>query len=261
MKRIGLITGASSGLGATYARTLGNPTEAPVKLDELWLVARRRDRLEALARELPLSTRVLALDLESEAVWGELYRELNRANVDIALLVNAAGLGRLGDFATIEPTDHRSMLRINIEALTLMNQLVLPFLTSDARILNIASVAGFLPQTHFNVYAATKAYVIAHSRALNDELKARGITVTAVCPGPMETEFFIHATPEQQEGRASSIKRLGIEAPQTVVDRSLRASLRKRDLVVTGFVGKLLHVASRIIPHRFILWIEQQLGM
>lgn len=266
-KRIAIITGASSGLGAEYARQLAVHDDVRAAgLDEFWLIARREDRLHQLAKTLRLPSRVLALDLSTNEGLEQVKRELETQQPEVLFLINSAGFGKTAAFADIDIEVHQRMIRLNIEATTLLCQLVLPYLVKGSRILNIASVGGFMPQTHFNVYSASKAYVISFSRALNDELKARGIHVTAVCPGPMETEFFDVTSDGQKEQTERAlytrkIKDLGLEDPQKVVALTLRKSLKGKDMVVTSLVGKLLLFVSRIMPHRFVLWVEHKMGM
>lgn len=264
--RIAIITGASSGLGAEYARQIDAERKPGGGPDEIWLLARRRDRLKALSETLNTPCRIFDLDLTEEDSLAVLADELKGSGAAVKLLVNSAGFGQVGAFAGIEADTHRSMLRLNVEVLTMLCDLVIPYLTEGSRIINVASVAGFMPQTNFNVYAASKAYVIRFSRALNDELKARGIHVTAVCPGPMETEFFSIAgrsetSADENQRIADRIKSIGLEDPVKVVRSSLKRSHRGRDMAVTGIMGKLLRVTGKLVPHRFVLWAERLIGM
>lgn len=265
-KRIAIITGASSGLGAEYARQVDADRAPGQELDEIWLVARRLDRLEALAATLDTPCRIFDLDLTEENALPILADELSEADITVKLLVNSAGFGQVGAFAGIDADIHRSMLRLNVEVLTMLCDLVMPYLAEGSGIINVASVAGFMPQTNFNVYAASKAYVIRFSRALNDELKRRGIHVTAVCPGPMETEFFTVAgrsgsSAEENQRIAGKIKSIGLEDPVKVVRLSLKHLQLGRDMAVTGIMGKLLRVVGKLVPHRFVLWAERMIGM
>lgn len=266
-RKIAIITGASSGLGEEYAKQIAvDETLISRGLAELWLVARREDRLEELADNLPIETRIFALDLTEESSFYTLEEALRTEPVDVLVLVNSAGFGQVGPFTRIPSEVHQSMLRLNVEALTLLSQIVLPYLIEGSIILNIASVAGFMPQTNFNVYSASKSYVIRFSRALHDELKDKNIHVTAVCPGPMETEFFDVAgrnnNPEDDSSRITQkIKDIGVESPERVVAVSLRRALRGKDMSVTGFAGKILRVVGKVVPHGIVLWIERKMGM
>ena len=186
-----LITGASSGLGAEFARQL-----APYA-SRLLLVARRNDRLEALRSELEALHPELVVLIYSADLAGEDQRVafvgwVRAQGVKVDFLVNNAGLGDHGEFLTSDWERVKSMLDVNISALTHLTHLLLPAMVEGGRaaILNVSSVASFFPLPKMAVYSATKAYVTSFSEALAMELRPRGISVTALCPGPVPTEFF-----------------------------------------------------------------------
>jgi short-subunit dehydrogenase len=185
-----LITGASAGLGEEYARQL-----AP-RVMHLVLVARRADRLEILATEIraefpDTAVTVIAADLAESADRLHLVDVLNAGGLMPDLLVNNAGLGDYGEFATAEWSRLETMLRVNIEALTHLTHLLVPAMRRNGggAVINLSSLASLLPIPDFAVYAATKAYVTSFSEALRIELREHGIRVLAVCPGPVHTEF------------------------------------------------------------------------
>ncbi|PWU09124.1 MAG: hypothetical protein C5B47_03815, partial [Verrucomicrobia bacterium] len=197
-----LITGASSGLGEEFAYQL-----APLA-KTLILVARRSDRLEALRANLlaqhpACSVVTCSVDLAQETERERLALWLQEQELSINFLINNAGLGDHGEFATAQWPRVRAMLDINIAALTHLIQLLLPTLlrTTRAAVLNVSSVAGFFPLPNMAVYAATKAYVTSFSEALAMELRPQGITVTALCPGPVPTGFFEVAARPYEEPR------------------------------------------------------------
>ncbi len=186
-----LVTGASSGLGSEFARQL-----AP-HASRIVLVARRNDRLEELASTLrhlhpPLDIRVFATDLACHDRRSALVDWLASEQIHVDFLVNNAGLGDHGEFASGDWNRIQAMLDVNIHALTHLTHALVDRMLVNGRaaILNVSSVAGFFPIPHMAVYAATKAYVTSFSEALGIELRPRGITVTALCPGPVPTEFF-----------------------------------------------------------------------
>lgn len=251
--QLAIVTGASSGLGQELARLLA----AEKKADEIWLIARREDRLQALAAELPVPCRVLAGDLCEPAFQDRLRLALAERGALVQTLVNSAGFGKMGSAESIGEAASAGMVELNCTALTRLCSMCLPHMKEGGRIINIASVAAFLPQPNFAVYAATKAYVLSYSRALARELKKRGITVTAVCPNPMETEFFDRAGGKKQ---VSAIKKIGVEPVEKVAELALRRASRGKDLSLYCFPAKLIHVVSRILPHRFILWAEHFMG-
>lgn len=188
--RIALITGASSGLGREYARLAAKQGA----YDEIWAVARREERLRALADELPVPVRALPLDLSQTESIGRLEEALATANADgaleLGLLVNAAGFGKFGTYADLSRDEVDAMIDLNCRALVDITQAALPFMRRGGRIIQIASSASFQPLPGLNVYAASKAFVRSYSRALRFELRGRGIRVTAVCPLWVKTEFI-----------------------------------------------------------------------
>ena len=185
--RIALITGASSGLGREFAKQIPRLYKG---LDELWAVARRTERLKKLEQESPIPVRIFDGDLNRDYIYERIGKELEKQSADIRMLVNAAGFGKMGKFEDIPLADQLSMVDLNCRGLTKMTGICLPYLSRGSRILNVASAAAFSPQPGFAVYAAGKAYVYRFSTALRTELASRGIIVTAVCPGPVDTEFF-----------------------------------------------------------------------
>lgn len=188
-RRIAIITGASSGLGREFVRQIDSSDEE--NFDEIWVIARRRERLEALQKEVITPLRVVPLDLtrsDSIEAFQSLLREENPV---VGLLINAAGFGRIGSYQDISLEDIDNMISLNCRAAVDMTQTTLPFMVSGSRIVEICSTAGFQPFPYLNVYAATKAFLYRYSRALRVELLPRGISVTAVCPyWVKDTEFI-----------------------------------------------------------------------
>jgi len=185
-----LITGASAGIGREFARQLAT------RVRQLVLVARRGERLEQLRQELSarnrhLKVRTRIVDLADSAQLEALIDWLAHEKIEIDLLINNAGLGDLGPFATSDPRRNHEMLLVNVVALTVLTRSLLPHMLvrKRGRILNVSSCAGFLPIPEFAVYAATKAYVNSFTEALRAELRGTGVSVCALCPGPVHTEF------------------------------------------------------------------------
>lgn len=185
--KIAVITGASSGIGREFAVQIARKYG---KLDEIWLVARRKDLMQELEKHLRVPVRIFAMDLADDTDLHQFKEYLEEYNPDIKLLVNCAGFGKIGRIDSQDVIEQGNMIDVNCRALTIFTGLCLPYISTHSRIINIASAAAFSPQPNFAVYAATKAYVLSYSRALNVELKDRQITVTCVCPGPVDTEFF-----------------------------------------------------------------------
>ena len=185
-----LITGASAGIGREFARQLGG------RVRSLILIARREERLNELRDELNQRYPKLAIsfrktDLADLAQLNELLAWLDHERIEVDLLINNAGLGDSGAFATSNPIRNEQMILVNIGALTALTRHLLPRMIARGHggILNISSSAGFLPIPGSAVYAATKAYVTSLSEALRAELRGTGVNVCAVCPGPVATEF------------------------------------------------------------------------
>ena len=217
MRNIALVTGASSGMGKEFVREIAKKYKG---LDEIWVIARRKDRLRELKKEI-VGTRVrmLPLDLTKEESFERLTKVLAKEQPDVRILVNASGYGISGPFEFQTEEDASGMVRLNCEALTRVTYLVLPYLRRGSFIYQIASSAGFAPQPGFTVYAATKAYVKSFSIALRQELSWREIKVTAVCPGPVKTEFFDRAY-EQEEMKF--YKKFVMADPKKVVRKAIR---------------------------------------
>lgn len=247
--KIALITGASSGLGREAVIQIADRFGG---LDEIWAVARRRERMAELRHKLPVPLRILALDLLDEDTLSELTRELRMKNPEVKILVNSAGYGKIGKVGTIPPADTTGMVRLNCEMLCAVTQMVLPYMTDNSRIIQLASSAAFLPQPGFAVYAATKAFVLSYSRALHIELMPRRIGVTAVCPGPVRTEFFDVA---ETTGKMPLYKKLTMANPKKVVRLALRDSMMGKAVSVYGGWMKAFRILSKIVPHGILLRI------
>ncbi|MEI8292753.1 MAG: SDR family oxidoreductase [bacterium] len=246
-----LITGASSGLGAEFARQL-----APLA-SRLVLVARRKDRLEDLSSTLgalhpKLDIRVFEADLSQADSRQRLADWLASEQVGINFLINNAGLGDHGRFESSDWNRIQSMIDVNISALTHLTHLLTGRLIVGGRaaILNVSSVAGFFPLPNMAVYSATKAYVTSLSEALAIELRPRGITVTALCPGPVPTEFFDIATRPGEQDRASHFETFPafVVSPAEAVREGLRAVANDRARVIPGPLLAAAVAAALLIP-------------
>ena len=184
-----VITGASAGLGAEFTRQLVR--EFP-EIEEFWLIARRVGKLEELAQQFPEKKFVcMGLNLLDPKSFRYLGEKLAEQKADVRVLVNNAGCGTTGNIgSSASPADVMRVVDLNVRALTMVTQTVVPFMTRGAKIINVSSIAAFCPTPRMTVYSASKAYVSAFTGGLADELRPKGITVTAVCPGPMATEFL-----------------------------------------------------------------------
>jgi short-subunit dehydrogenase len=244
-----LITGASAGIGREFARQL-----APA-VNTMILVARRNDRLEALELELKIINPKLEvfcrqLDLRDQAALERFCNWLDESALSVDLLVNNAGLGDRGAFIDSEWERVHAMLQVNIEALTYLTYRILPSMRKSGcgAILNVSSSASLVPVPHFAVYAATKAYVTSFSEALRAELRHANISVTALCPGPVPTEFSDVANREPQVNTTSTTRDLFSVPVQEVVRSALDAVSRDRARVIPGTLMNLAMALVAFLP-------------
>lgn len=243
--KIAVVTGASSGIGKEFAKQI---SARYGKLDEIWIIARRKELLEELQEELRNDVRIFAMDLTNSEDMKQFEEYLKTYNPEIKLLVNCAGYGKVGKFEELDIYEQIGMIDLNCKALTLFTGICLPYISSHSRIINVASAAAFCPQPRFNVYAATKSYVLSFSRALNNELKERKITVTSVCPGPVDTEFF-----EIAGDNGSEIKKKMRVKAEKVVDKAIKDAALGNELSVYGAVMKTAELGSKIVPHKLLM--------
>lgn len=249
MKNIAIVTGASSGLGREFVRQI---CRSKVYIfDEIWIIARRKDRLKAIAKKYKEHTfRIFTYDLALKEDLEDYKELLEEENPNVKLLINNAGLGKIGQFDAISLEETMNMVDVNMSALTYLTYVTLKYMKKSSEIIQVASSAAFLPQPQFAVYAATKSYVLSVSRALHHELKPRGIQVMAVCPGPVETEFFKVAANNQVP---KSFKKFFFEPAHRVVGRAFMDVRAGKEVSIQGFSMKALQVIGKVIPHRWIL--------
>lgn len=251
MKKIIVVTGASSGMGVCFARQL-----ACEKPDELWIVARRKERLENLKKEIESekSVKVRVVDIDVSGSEGArrfkaiLDVERDSGDFEISVLVNNAGFGTYGEFADTDTDREMEMVDLNCTSLTGITGFALPYMKKGSRIINTASLASFLPLGNFAVYGASKAYVLSLSVALAAELKPRGISVTALCPGPVSTEFANVASKGAREKVRHGL------SPEKTVEHAIKASRRGRLYSMRFFKWKIQAWASPYVNRYLGAW-------
>lgn len=252
--KIAVITGASSGMGREMALQIADRFS---KIEEIWLIARRKERLEELKGRLPSRIRCFGMDITSEEQRNKLKEALEQEKPDVKILVNSAGYGKIGKIGELTLEEECGMIRLNCEALCAITHMVLPYMRKNSRIIQLASSAAFLPQPGFGIYAATKAFVLSYSRALGAELKGKNIYVTAVCPGPVDTEFFGIA---ETTGSISLYKKLVMANPRKVVSKALRDSGAGKQISVYGLAMNGFRILAKVFPHGPIIDMVERLG-
>lgn len=268
---IAVVTGASSGIGEEILRGLvrergafGSPPFA-----QIWAIARNERRLDELRKELgPERIRIFALDLADPDSLTVIDDALKEEMPTVGLLVNCAGIGRVGPITGQTPGDQRAMITLNCSVPAELTSICLPYIIAAGkdsdkkngpRILNIASSAAFLPQPGFATYAASKSFLLNFSRAINHELRPYHVSSTTVCPGPVSTDFLVHAT-GTPSASFSGIKSLFVARPDKIAARSISAARKGRALLVPGLSQKLLHLVSKVLPARFMMFLSSRLA-
>ncbi len=237
---VALITGASSGLGAEFARQLDSEN-----LSEMWLIARNSEALNKLSDELKTPCRIVVCDLTDEnainAIIGAL---LESEKPEIKYCINNAGFGKIGPLHKLNRKDMTSMVDLNCRAVVHLSHMVIPFMKSGSALIHTSSAASFAPLGGFAVYAATKSFVTSFSYAIEAELKELGIHSIAVCPGPIETNFSANA--HKGSIRSDSVMKKKVD-PAPVIRKALRDTKRKRSISVYGGKFLLMRFLARVV--------------
>ena len=251
---IAIVTGASSGMGREFVLQLSQY----VQVDEIWAIARRQTALETLQADCPVKVRPVPLDLCDEKSFDALSVLLETEKPDVKLLVNAAGFGKFGSFEKIPLSDECRMIDLNCKSLLAVTRTVLPHMGRGSHILQLDSLSAFQPVPYITTYGATKAFVLSYSRAMNRELRPRGIRCMAMNPGWVKTEFFDHAF-KTNNNEIQYFDRL-YEA-KDVVATGLKDLYRSRkDVSIHGFPVRMQVRLVKLLPHSLIMniWQNQQ---
>ena len=252
---IAIVTGASSGMGREFVLQLPEY----VRVDEIWAIARRESALEELKNKVSVPVRPVCLDLLEASSFEKLEAMLEEEKPDVKLLVNAAGFGKFGAYHKVSAADDCRMIDLNCKALVLMTRLCVPYMSSGSHILQLDSLSAFQPVPYITTYGATKAFVLSYSRAMNRELKSRGIRCMAMNPGWVKTEFFDHAFQTNGDGEVQYFDRL-YEAAD-VVKTGLKDLYRSRkDYSVHGLPVQAQVFGVKLLPHSLVMniWQNQQ---
>lgn len=245
-KKIALITGATGGLGYCLLQEL---LKEP--LDEIWAFGRNEERLDSLKKQFGERVRTVRADLTDKEFPALLDGLLTESKPNVAFLVNNAGAGAFKETADYSVGEIASAIDLNCKAAPVVTNICLPYMHGGGRIINICSAAAFQPLPHINFYAASKAFLRSYSRALNAELKPRRITVTAVCPGWIDTNLLIW------ELNGKKVKYPGLVKPDRVAKKAVRDAKKGKDMSVCSLYMKIQHVMVKRLPQKFIMKIWQ----
>lgn len=251
---IAIVTGASSGIGREFVYALDKEN----KYDEIWVIARRRDRLEALKQEVSTPILPIALDLTKEESFHTYRALLTAKKPDVKVLVNGSGFGKFGTYKEIDPEISCEMVDLNCKALVRMTEYTLPYMSAGAHILQLASLSSFQPVPYIGVYGASKAFVLSYSRELNVELRPRGIKVMAICPGWVKTDFFDRSKTDCTD--AVTYFNVLYEAKDVVATAMKDMYKPKKDVSIHGLPVKLQVLGVKLLPYKLVMhiWMKQQ---
>lgn len=242
--RFALITGASSGIGREFARILARDGFSLV------LVARSHHELSALAEDFKnrfgTATLLLPVDLRNHSGAEEIMAALCEHQIELEILINNAGIGSYGEFSSADVRSQLEIIQINVVALTHLTRLILPGMIARGRgiILNVSSTAAYAPGPTMAVYYASKAFVSSFSRAICEEVRGTGVTVTTLCPGPTRTNFQSNAGMR----KSIQLQKFNMMTAERVATLGIRGMLAGKRLVIPGFINQILAVGSRFVP-------------
>ncbi len=250
--KIAIITGASSGMGREFVKQLCSKES----YDEVWVIARRRERLEELQGSVSCKVRAVPLDLTKQEAFEEYKRLLEKEKPVVKTLVNASGYGKFEAFTKLGLKEQLDMIDLNDKALVAVTYLTMPYLSKGSEVYQIGSLSSFQPVPYIAVYGATKAFVLSFTRAVNAENRGRGIKMMAVCPGWVRTEFFDHAVVD--EGVITYYNQFFTS--EQVVKRALKDMKKGKDVSIVGPKIRLQVLATKLLPHKLVMkiWLKQQ---
>lgn len=240
---VAIITGASSGMGREFALQM----ESKEEINEMWLIARRLDRLEELKSELKVETvRIICADLGTEEGINKVREALFEYRPEVSYLINAAGFGNFGAFDQLDEKEVAGMIDLNVKATVLLTHMTVPFMKKGGRIIQLGSGSCFTPLPYFNIYSSSKVFVLHYTKSLNYELKKYGVRATCFCPGWVDTEFLGKSTANGGAPHPKEMKPL--LNCQRVVKGAIKAADKGRSMYVTGWYTKLQHLLFKLVP-------------
>ena len=249
--KIAVITGASSGMGREFVYAIDKEFD----LDEIWVIARRGEKLEELKQQCRTDVRPVAMDLMERENFAKYQAMLEEEKPEIRVLVNAAGFGLFGTFTEMDLSKQLDIIGLNDQALTAMCHLSIPYMPEGSHIINLASNSSWQPVPYINVYGASKAYVMSFSRALGVELRNLGIHVMAVAPGWIKTEFFDHAVHDD------TVKYYDrYYTAEQVIHRAMKDLKKKKAVSIMGLPVRMQVRMVKHLPVSLVMktWCRQQ---
>ena len=255
MKKIIVVTGASSGMGKEFLIQI---MEKEQDIDEIWAIARREERLLELKKEYGKKIIPFKLDLTKEEDLNKYKEKLKKEKPNIIILANCAGFGIFDHSENISTDIKLNMIDLNVKAPVALIDYSLPYMPENSKIMNIASCAGFQPIPYINDYAATKSFLLSYSRALNKELKYKNIHVLAVTPYWTKTEFFDRAIDENK--KKTVINYNAMYDPKEVMKKAIKDLYSNKDISCFGGMNKFQKALTKILPHSLVMkvWMNQQ---
>lgn len=250
---IALITGASSGLGRSFVRLVLCEND----IEEIWAVARTQSKLNDLRQEFGNKIKPYSTDLSDYDQIIKLKDIIDTQKPNIKYLINCAGFAKFCSYSDLSVKESLNMINLNCGGIVSMCSVCLPFMARGSHIINISSQSAFQPLPYLNIYSSTKVFVHNYSRALNVELKSRDISVTAACPGWIDTALFDRA--EIGAKKAPSVF-LAMAKPDKVAKKIFKDAKKKKDLSVYGYYVKVCRLAAKLLPQKIMmkLWLAQQ---
>lgn len=244
MEKIAILTGATGGLGKAFLVEL-----LKEDIDKIWAVGRSKDRLDELCEKYGEKIYPIQCDLCDEAQVKKISNLLEEKKPDVRFLINNAGMAKMGKITNFTDEEISKTIEINCKTPSLLCSYSIPYMSQGAKILNISSASSFQPNPYITIYSATKVYLRSYSRSINYELKEKGITCTAVCPGWIDTEMI------KSESNGKKIKFPGLVSPERVVKKTMKDAKKGKDMSVCTLFVKYEHVCSKIFPQKMIMKI------
>ena len=245
--KIAVITGASSGIGVEFFKEMQNES-----LDEIWIIARRQERLEQIAETYgKIKTRVIPMDITLKESIDSYKALLSENAADIKFLINNAGMGIIGNLDEADYVRQGAICDLNVRALTQITTVSLPFMHEKSYIINISSIASFVPNARMCVYSASKSFVLSFTRSLRYELRKRKINVTAICPGPMDTEFL--AVAGISDGTSKTFDTLPRCNPEKTARCGIKAAKKGKCVYTPKAFYKFYRVLSKVLPNAWLM--------